>query len=258
MRPLLPREHGAWGMLLLPALAGLLLGGGGAAGWLGLLLVLAAYLLRAPLEAIARGRHDAVVWTWLTIYLAVAVLSTAGLAALGRVAWWPVPLVLGPVLALTLWFASRRAGREVLNELVGAIALPAAGLVTYAAAAGRLEAAAIHLGAACALYNAVTVPYIRTWVMARRAFKNEAWLPVLRRVRWAAAAALVGAVVLVVGLWAGGVWPRLLAMAFVPGWWRIASGLPRAGQVDLPIQTLGWLEMAHASLFTVVVAVALV
>ncbi len=177
MKPMLPKEHGAWGMVMLPAVAGLAVAGfGSAAGWLALAMVFFAYLLRAPLEALAKGRREASTWRWLAGYGAVTGLAAAGLVfGFDRLAWLTAAVWVLPAALVTVLFAALKRNRDVVNELAGAVALPVGGAVVYAAGRDVCDATALGLWLSFALYNALSVPYVRTWVMARRAQKNETY-----------------------------------------------------------------------------------
>jgi hypothetical protein len=257
MKPMLPKEHGAWGMVLLPALAGLAVAGvGSGAGWLALVMVFFAYVSRAPIEAVAKGRRGPETWRWLLLYLGIAGLCAAGLAfGLLRTAWLTAAVWALPVALLTVLFAAAKRNRDVVNELAGAVALPIGGAVTYAAAANQSDATALGLWLSFALYNALSVPYVRTWVMARRAQKNEAYRAEEQAARRWAWWGLAATIALVAGqIWhgCGSAW---LAVGWVPAWVRVPLGLRLAGQRDVPIKTLGWIEMACATGFAAVVAI---
>ncbi len=259
MRFQVPKEHGAWGMVGLPLAAGLALGGRwDAAAATTVVMVFFAYVARAPLEAFSRGRRDGETVGWLAADVLIACLCAALLLfAWQRTAWLAAVLVLCPALAVTLAFASRRHSRELLNELIGAVVLPVSGLVAHAVAVDRIDRLGLLLWLAFALYNAVTVPYIRTWVMTRRAEKNERFAAEAAAMRQAAAWSLAAGTALVLALAASGVWTWLAAAAWLPGAVRIVRGLPRAGRVEVPIKTIGWMEMAHATVFAVLLTTGL-
>ena len=255
MKPLLPKEHGAWGMVLLPAVAGLSVAGfGHGAAWLAAVMVFFAYITRAPLEVLAKGRRDAPTWRWLAIYAGVAGVCAAALLIMHHTVWLLAAVWVLPVAAVSLVFASSKRNRDVVNEFAGAVALPISGAVVYAAGAERCDATALGLWLSFALYNALSVPYVRTWVMARRAQKNESYRVVEQSARRWAWLGLALTIVLVVGQVVNGCGSPLLLAGWLPAWARVPIGLRLAGQRDVPIKTLGWIEMACATAFAVVVA----
>lgn len=256
MKPMLPKEHGAWGMVLLPAVAGLGVAGfGHGAGWLALGMVFFAYVSRAPLEALAKGRRDAVTWRWLALYLALALAAAVALVyGLHRAAWLRAAAWIVPAAVVSLLFAAAKRNRDVVNELAGAVALPVGGAVVYAAAMDLCDATALGLWLSFALYNALSVPYVRSWVMARRARKNEQYRSAERAARRWSWLGLAATIALVGGQIAHGCGDTWLLAGWLPAWARVPLGLRQAGQRDVPIKTLGWFEMACATLFAVVVA----
>ncbi len=257
MKPMLPKEHGAWGMVMLPAVAGLAVAGfGSAAGWLALAMVFFAYLLRAPLEALAKGRREASTWRWLAGYGAVTGLAAAGLVfGFDRLAWLTAAVWVLPAALVTVLFAALKRNRDVVNELAGAVALPVGGAVVYAAGRDVCDATALGLWLSFALYNALSVPYVRTWVMARRAQKNETYRVAETAARRWAWQGLGLTMALVAGQVYHGCGSGWLLVGWLPAWARVPLGLRLAGQREVPIKTLGWIEMACATAFSVVVAV---
>src|SRR3990172_6015213 len=96
-RPPLPREHGAWAMLLIPLVVGLAVAGNW--GWEGPLFLgacLALYAARQPITMLARGSSDTTAsqrgtaLTWLAVYLVLALaFGVPLLIPLGR--WLVLP-----------------------------------------------------------------------------------------------------------------------------------------------------------------------
>ena len=254
MRPPLPKEHGAWGMLFLPLLAALLTAPGGVAAWLIVPVVFFGYALREPLERTLRGRRDATTLGWLVGYaLAAALCATLLVALTARTRWLAPAGAAGLLLLAGALPAAQRRSRSLTAELAGALGLPLSALVGALAAGGRNS---LGLYLAFALYNLATVPYIRTWVLARRAERSERYQAEAAFVRRLCLATLA-LVVPVAALPALAGWqPPWVWATYLPGWARIVRGLRSAGRVEVPIQRLGWLEMAHSLAFCLLVALA--
>lgn len=99
-RSMLPREHGAWGLLLQPFVAGAVLGGAPASLLApAAVLLLAGFALRTPLLEIARGRLRA---RAATDNLRTAFLWCAGEAAILAAALWLLWPGLAPAWRLGL------------------------------------------------------------------------------------------------------------------------------------------------------------
>lgn len=253
-RPPLPKEHGAWGMLLLPLGAGLIVGRGGfQVSLLVTVMVLAGYLARVPLESLLRRSRAAEMRPWLIAEAGMVGLCALLLLASGRVAWLVPGILAGATFAATLWYGVRRRSRELLNEIIAAVALPLTAPLAYAAASGRLDATAWLLWFVFALYHLQALAYVRSWILGRRANKSDSYLGARNRTVEAAYFTTGVSFALTLFLSLTQAWPPLLPLAFVPGWGRALAGLPQVGQVELPVKRLGWLEMLQAVIFTALV-----
>lgn len=254
MKPMLPKEHGAWGMVMLPALAGLAVAGAGhATGWLALAMVFFAYVARAPIEAWAKGRRNAETRQWLAIDIGVATALAVLLLALHRTAWLLVAVWVVPAAVVMVIFALLKRNRAVVNELVGTITLPVSAPVVYAAATNQCDARAFGLWLSFALYNALSLPYVRSWMMYRRSQKNPVHKPAWEtevRLSWLGLAISVAAVA-----WQvrhnGGPW---LLLAWVPAWLRVPFGLGWSVGCDMPMKSLGWIEMVLSLGFALIIS----
>lgn len=147
---LLPREHGAWGMLLQPFLAAAIIGR--TWSWLlpvSLLAVLVVFVMREPLLVLARQR-----WVWRTPHPETE--------AARRTLWWELPALVGCGLLLltriplpwmaglggmaflltagALWMTLKNRQRSVLLQLVSAAGLSASSLLVGYLAAGSMAA----------------------------------------------------------------------------------------------------------------------
>lgn len=137
--PPLPREHGAWAMLLTPVMVAVAALGPDRVGLLAMLGWICAYSLRGPIELLrgagptgragmARGSREAAVW-WLVI-LGAAGLGLLGWTVLLRPNALPPLLVAGAVLVLVHFLADRGHVRTILTETLSIAGLMA-GLPLY-------------------------------------------------------------------------------------------------------------------------------
>ena len=233
VRQFVPPQHGAWAMLLLPYLAGLLVAG---FRWPDLPLLgawLSGYLLSYfVLQAIKsrRPRRYRAPLSWytpITVALAVPVV-----VACPRVLFFaPVYAVL---LAVNGWYAVRRRERALVNSLAS-VAQSCLMVFVVATVAGRPPGHVVTPFLIVLLYFIGTVLYVKTMIRERdsRAYR-------LGSIAYHAAAV---AVVVALGPVPAAVFALLLARA----WW-----LPRR---RLSPKQVGFVEIA-AGLLVLAAAVA--
>ncbi|MFF2780604.1 YwiC-like family protein [Streptomyces sp. NPDC058052] len=173
VRRWIPNQHGAWAMLAVPYLAGVLTG---SPAWLQLPLFLAwllgycavfhteqfVRLRRASRNPRAAARH-----TRPALVLGAAT-AALGLPLLVAEPWLGVAAALtAPFLAVNLLYARRNRERALVNGLVAVV--PACGTLLVAhRAGGGTVAEALAPALACLLYFAGTVPYVKTMIRERR------------------------------------------------------------------------------------------
>jgi len=149
IRSLLPREHGAYGQIVMPLLCGLALGRPGAAAWLLAAGAFLGFLSYEPL-LVASGRRGRRVQEEHGgrarrlaggILAAAASLAGAGFALSPPEARWAavVPPILAAGVSILVWLELERT---VPGELAVAVALSSAGFPVAVAAGARPGAAA--------------------------------------------------------------------------------------------------------------------
>lgn len=256
MRLSLPREHGAWAMLLLPLIAALLIARDHGAGrWLVVPVVLFGYAAREPLRHCWRGHAERQEVVWLVAYVVVVSAAAAALiSATGRTTWLAAAAVCAVATLISTLPAVHHHARSLAAQLVGALALPLAAVVgTLASAAG--SGATLYL--LFALYNLTAVTHVRSQLMARHAGRNPRRHPAAHRARLVSLWALITTVLGVAAVSAGQVAPRWVLVAYLPGWSRIVVGYLFGHHPTHSVRRLGWTEMLHAVLFCAVVVAAL-
>ena len=156
---MIPREHGAWSMLLTPFFSGVLLARG--AGWSLLpatVAIIVMFVLREPLIVLARQRY---VWRearpesdvarrWIVWELAV--LAAAGVSLL----WlWPWQFVIGfggaavLLTAAAVWMSVKNRQRSIALQVASAGGLAASSLAACIAATGGIRGATQKKGYLC-------------------------------------------------------------------------------------------------------------
>jgi len=261
---ILPREHGAWGILLIPLLTGASIGfmtGGGA---FPLILFIAASLslfcLRTPVEvwlgaAALRAQTPAerkILFTSLVIYAALAVVSVGWLLWAERATG--LLLVGGTAAVFFLVQAGlKKSGRQMrmAAQLVGAMGLTSTAAGAYYVVTGLLNQTALLIWAANWLLAANQIHFVQLRIHgARAAGLREK----LARGKWFLAREAV-TVLLLLGAWWGEVLPGLAALAFLPILLRGSRWFLQA-PAPLAIHRLGFSELAHALAFGVLFTLA--
>lgn len=202
----LPREHGAWGMLAIPLLSGAAIGyvAGGRA-WSALALVtivaVAGFLLRTPAEALlgislvrsvnAAERRVALgaMCVWVALAVTALILFTAHASI--------KPLLIPAGVAMTailVQFAKGNRRDRLLSELLGAVALSGGAFLSYFAISSRTDQTAAVVWLMNALFAFDQILYVRSLLERVR---NAGTCEIARR--FYSAASLVGVLFLLIG-----------------------------------------------------------
>lgn len=245
----LPNEHGGWGLLLEPALLGLVVAPSwGGAGFV--LAALGAFLARHPLRLALsdRWRRACYPRTRLAERIALAYLALAA-AGIALAAWRAPLLAFAPLVAaaplglLQLAYDARLRGRQLVPELAGGVALGATA-AAVAMAGGWSATAAFALWLLLGARVVGSVTYVRARLRAARGLapgRSAAWL------------SHVAALALVAVLAARGLAPWLALVAFAALLARALLGLRGAAGV-LPPRAVGFQEMGYGALTLVLLA----
>ncbi|MCK6459858.1 MAG: YwiC-like family protein [Planctomycetes bacterium] len=240
----IPREHGAWAMLLAAiALAWALPGVRGVPAAVLTILFLLGFAIQEPLRVIVGGRGGAVAILWAAAY-ALPLLGGAAWLVYRYDVYLLVPLACAGILLTAGDLALRRRGRHrsFLVRLVGGACLT---LVLPATVAVAHRDMVLYAFAAWGL----TLAYFATRFIAIRARNEARWrghaADAWRSLVLASQAALY--IVLLPFAAAGSVTPWIL-FAFVPG--SVEALRPRPGQ---SIRTTGWMEVPHLAWFVLAV-----
>ena len=253
----LPREHGAWGMLLVPLVTGAAAGNPRGERIIWILLfaatALGLFFLRTPVEAgleISPLRpQDAaerrLVHYFIYIYSSLAVLALAvlilwahayGLLLLGAVA----------AIAFLLQAVLKQLGRETrMNaQLTGAIALSSTAAGAYYLATGRFGLTAVIIWLANWLFAANQIHFVQLRIHSARAMAPAEKLRQGRGFLLHQAGCL-----LLLGLiWRAGWLPGLILVAFGPLFVRGFTWFLESPQ-PLRVHRLGVSELLYAIVF---------
>ena len=248
---LLPREHGAWGMLLQPfAAAAILAGEWTPALAAALLAALTVFLMREPLLVLARQRwvwrepraESAKAWRWLAAEAAIAAACGAYLwSALPRL---PLALLGAVAAAMTLAAVAitlRNRQRSAAFQMAVSAALGGSCLLAALAATGRVPGWAWQLWGLLTLHNTAAIFVVHARLARRTKDAPRAFMNAVRMD--AAQFAIAAAVAFAAGIRLAG--PMLFSVAlnaFELRRLRTAEPLTRVG-----LRTLAF-SLAHTAL----------
>ena len=180
----LPREHGAWGIVLIPFLTAVATAArAGFVVWVALAAVLLIFIARYPLEILlipgahlragrpARGR----VWRFFWMYSAAAVLAGLSLLFVWRLTdlLW-LGLAGGAIFLLRVWFGRRGEDRSLIAEVFGTAGLTLTSLVGWVAATGRVDSAGLLIWLLNCAFFCSGILYVKARIRARQLGQNTA------------------------------------------------------------------------------------
>lgn len=262
---IVPREHGAWGILLVPfftgACVGLLAGGAGKGLAPFLLVALSLFWLRTPLESWLgtvpiRARTPEEIRLVRTTVLLLSIVAGGGLIWLfwgGRnraLIWIGCAAGIAFLLQSAVKWVWR--GARTAPQMIGAAGLTSTSAAAYYVVAGQLDTLAWSLWAANWLFAFNQIQFVQLRIQAAR--------PANRREKLAIGGGfLVGQtllVVLILAACAAGAFPWYAAPAFLPilarGFaWFVTEPEP------LAIHALGKCELLYACVFGVLLVIGM-
>jgi len=261
-----PREHGAWGLLLIPLFTGAAVGLASAQrAWPLALFAIAAltlFWLRTPVESLL-GTTPLTAQTSSERRTSILVSAGLGAAAAGCFAalLWNGRnrglLLLGGIslFAFVVQTLLMKSGRKLrmTAQLLGAIGLTCTGPAAYYVTTGRLDTHAWILWAANFIFAGNQIHFVQLRIHAARAATAGEKFgrgPVF----------FLGQILLLPVLGAAAYWrlmPALVLLAFVPGLIRGFYWL-FGGYQPLQVRSLGWSEMRQGVLFGILLATAMI
>jgi hypothetical protein len=260
----IPREHGAWGMLLIPLITGAAVGFAFQRAPLPFVLFFIASLsifgLRTPLEAWlgtsalrpATPSERRVVLYSIISYGAVAAFAV-GWLLLKQEALGLVFIGLSAAIVFGLQANLKKIGRHtrMVSQLVGAIGLTSTAAGAYYVVTGTLGPKAFAVWALNWLFAANQIHYVQIRIHGARATTVRERL---LQSKWFLASE-AATVILLATLWGVSILSGFAALAFAPLlirgiYWLFESPKP------LLVHRLGFTELAHALAFGVLLIVA--
>lgn len=245
MRVPIPKEHGAWAMLI----TSLALGQAAAATvnlasiylWL---LAVAVFIVREPLSLLWRHRRRAgfsrrslKLWAggWLA---AIALLAGLLLTARGT-AFMLFAMPAAILFGLQLAWQHTLARWSLPAELAGTAGVTLSAPAAYYVATGRLGVTGASLWPVLLAYFAAQVLYVR-WQLRAPASKTSG-----RATLWTQTLILAASL----ALGRAGLMPPYLFLAFIPGLVKVLLAMAAAGSRKRPVARVGWTEVIYSGLF---------
>jgi hypothetical protein len=254
---ILPREHGAWGLLLVPMITGAGVAFRESNHILPILLLLTAALalfwLRTPVESLlgtspmrAQTRDER-----REVAIVIAGLAAVAALTLGTLLWAgrnPGLWLLGTAAAAAFLGQSllKKLGRRarMLSEIVGTIGLTLSAPAAYYVMSGKFGSTAWMLWVANVLFAGDQIHYVQFRIHTARVEGLRAKLS--RGWSFALGQAVMTSAITIACLC--GLMPTLASLAFAPllfrGWYYFIQD-PK----PLVVRRLGWTELAHAIAF---------
>ncbi len=255
---LLPREHGAWAIVMIPFLtAAAIVSGGTVEIFLAFLAVLLIFMGRYPLELllipaayVRAGRPDwALVWRSLWVYSLLAIGAGAGLIfvyELYALLW--LALLGGLFFGLRVWQGWHKQDRETVAEAIGAVGLTLSGLVAWVAATGSVDRTGWLVWLLNAAFFCSGIVYVKSRLRVRLALHHPEDARLVGCSMCFQLLVLLFVVALVFVRWVA----PLVVVPFALASLRAAWGLHDPGIFTL--RRLGWSEMALSVMFAAFVA----
>jgi 4-hydroxybenzoate polyprenyltransferase len=255
-----PRQHGAWSILLASYLVGVAALGGNVAPALVLLVaVVGGFMARHAIVSAVRMSEDDLrkraVEGWAALYGVFGALSAAVLLTVYH-RWLLVPLgalALVPAL-VALILEQRRQDRTLAGELVGAVGLSLIAPLASYAASGTLEGRTWALWFLTAGFFAGSVFHIRYVVRCKAA--RAGTLAARLHAALPSVCFHFAALVAAFALGALGLLPRLAPYALVYALARVCAAVGSRRTAPVVIRRVGFAEVGHTLAFMALLVAA--
>ena len=251
---LLPREHGAWGIVLIPFLTAVAIPGRlTPAVGLTLAAVLLAFIARYPLELLLvpelyrragsppRERARRLAWAYGLAAAALGVLLVAGWKLYLLL---PVGLLAALFFLFHLWAGRRSSDRSWGAELLGTTGLTLSGLAGWIAATGTLNQTGLLVWWLNCVFFCAGIVYVKSRLRSRLAVHRPELQQATHFMLGFHAAVVVFVLALVYLRWVS----PLILLPFGVAAARAGWGARRTGQ-PFALRRLGWSEVALSIFF---------
>lgn len=177
MKPVMPKQHGAWAMLIIPFLFSVILGNP-KFGHIPLFFAwLFLYLCTYPfLMALKRTKKQKHFIKWFIIYLIPALIFLIyPVVDEPRLIYFGLAMV--PFFFINMYFSKKRNDRALTNDIIAVIIFGIGGLATYFYGTGTIDQTAILLFFLVFFYFLGTIFYVKTMIREKKnvVYKYVSW-----------------------------------------------------------------------------------
>lgn len=256
---ILPREHGAWGLLLVPMITGAGIALRGSSNLFPFIFLLTAALtlfwLRTPLESLlgtsalrAQTSEERREVAFVVVYLgAVAALALSMLLWVGHnPLLWPIGAAAGAAFVAQALLKKLGRRARMLSEVVGTIGLTSSAPAAYYVITGKFGTIAWMLWLANLIFAGNQIHYVQLRIHSAKI----AGLRAKFAHGWAFAAGQIIMTMALTIACLSGLMPAVASVAFVPlmfrGWFYFVQK-----PAPLMVRRLGWSELSQAVVFCV-------
>ena len=256
---ILPREHGAWGLLLVPMITGAGIALRGSSNLFPFIFLLTAALtlfwLRTPLESLlgtsalrAQTSEERREVAFVVVYLgAVAALALSMLLWVGHnPLLWPIGAAAGAAFVAQALLKKLGRRARMLSEVVGTIGLTSSAPAAYYVITGKFGTIAWMLWLANLIFAGNQIHYVQLRIHSAKI----AGLRAKFAHGWAFAAGQIIMTMALTIACLSGLMPAVASVAFAPlmfrGWFYFVQK-----PAPLMVRRLGWSELSQAVVFCV-------
>ncbi len=246
----LPTEHGGWGFLFEPLVAGLAIAFSAGGAWIAVMMV-GAFLVRQPLKILVIDRigmriNERAMMALYFVVIYGSIFAVGFVAAVMTAGFWPLlPLAcVLPLAAVQLYFDFSRQGRHLLPELGGAVTISAS-IAAVALAGGMTLPAALGLWAIFVARLIPSILYVRERLLLEKGKAFSKNIPLI---------AHVIAVVSIALLASFGLIPALAVFAMLILLVRTVEGLSD-GRRKMKAMKIGIFEVIYGTITVLAVIV---
>lgn len=177
MKPVMPNQHGAWAMLVIPFLLSVVLGNP-KLGHIPLFLAwLFLYLCTYPsLMALKRTKKQKHFMKWFFIYMILAIFFLIyPILSEPRLIYFGFAMV--PFFLINMYYSRKKQDRALINDIIAVINFGIGGLATYFYGTGEIDQTAVTIFLLIFLYFLGTIFYVKTMIREKKniVYKYISW-----------------------------------------------------------------------------------
>ncbi|MGM7680828.1 YwiC-like family protein [Cytobacillus sp. Hm23] len=167
MKPLIPKQHGAWAMLLIPFLVGIFAGQPSMihfplfGGWL--LLYLGTY----PLLMFLKGKRREFYLKWTFIYMFPALICLVITLIINYKLFY-FGIVMLPFFVVNVYFAKKNQERALLNDMSAITSFSIGGVASYYGGTGSIDFVAIGILLLSMFFFIGSTFYVKTMIREKK------------------------------------------------------------------------------------------